>query len=174
MPAPVFAYMTMNRSEYEQLAEARWRRALAAGEEAALAAYLQANPDAKADWEGESQVRALLDELPDAPVSSNFTAQVLQRVRLEEAQSARAAAKQPVRFALWRWASAAAAMLALGLVVFQSHEAGRRKELAHSAAAVSAIALPAMDFLNDLEAIDGVRQAAPAPEADVELLLALQ
>src|ERR1051325_11026338 len=68
----------MNDRQYQKLLETAWRRKLDAQEEAELRAWLQAHPEARADWETEAALTDHLSRLPQAPVPSNFTARVLQ------------------------------------------------------------------------------------------------
>src|SRR5260221_4965878 len=73
----------MNESEYMKLREAMWRRDLTAEEEAGLRSYFLVHPEAQFDWEEEKAITVLLTKLPDERLSSNFTAQLLQRIDLE-------------------------------------------------------------------------------------------
>ena len=79
----------MNESEYQALIEASWRRPLTAAEQERLDSWLTTHPDAGGDWESEAQLNRLLGQLPDAPVASNFTAQVLQALDRETAAEVR-------------------------------------------------------------------------------------
>src|SRR6266478_5096189 len=72
-----------------QLRERSWRRELNTDEEAALRGWLAKHPEAQADWESEVALNEALRRLPDAPLSSNFTSQVLQAVQREEAAESR-------------------------------------------------------------------------------------
>jgi anti-sigma factor RsiW len=78
----------MNETEYQELMEASWQRPLTAAEEARLQAWLAAHPEEQARWESESALNQLLEQLPDVPVASNFTARVLQATRREAARPA--------------------------------------------------------------------------------------
>src|SRR5258705_11906991 len=79
----------MTDSEYRSLREAAWRRALTPDEKAQLQSYLLLHTEAQQHWEQESALNQVLLNLPDVPVSSNFTARVLQAVELDELQSQR-------------------------------------------------------------------------------------
>src|SRR5262249_40432154 len=85
----------MNEPRYHQLLEAAWRRRLTATEEAELRAWLAAHPELRADWETETALNEHLVQLPDAPVSTNFTARVLQAVERESAGVQRPASRWP-------------------------------------------------------------------------------
>src|SRR5687767_3734715 len=74
----------MNEQEHKELVEASWRRTLSPEEEASLQLYLASRPDKQADWEDELALSNALHNLPDAPLSSNFTSQVLQAIDREE------------------------------------------------------------------------------------------
>ena len=74
----------MNEQQHKELVEASWRRPLSPEEEAALQMHLAARPDAQADWEDDLALTNALRTLPDAPLSSNFTSQVLQEIEREE------------------------------------------------------------------------------------------
>src|SRR3954469_6162170 len=89
----------MNDPLENQLREAAWRRNLTPEEQASLRAWLAAHPDAARDWEQDHRLTAILAGLPPAPVSSNFTARVLQAIDRDTAASAR---RRPVPWS-WRW-----------------------------------------------------------------------
>src|SRR5262245_52089399 len=75
----------MNESEYQALMEASWRRPLTDEEQARLDAWLRTHPAAHNEWEAEMALNRLLEQLPEAPVASNFTARVLQALDRESA-----------------------------------------------------------------------------------------
>jgi anti-sigma factor RsiW len=111
----------MNDPVYNQLRDLSWRRELTPAEHARLQAWLAAHPEAKEDWEAEASLNHLLQELPQAPpVSSNFTALVLQAVERDSA--ATACARQSCWRVWWQswWPRTAVAttVLALGIGVF--------------------------------------------------------
>ena len=78
----------MNDSFYKDLVEASWRRRLTPAEEAQLQSYLAIHPEKQAEWEKEAFLNDSLRQLPDAPLASNFTAQVMLAVERETAVSA--------------------------------------------------------------------------------------
>jgi anti-sigma factor RsiW len=78
----------MSETEYRELMEASWRRRLTAAEEARLQAWLATHTDEQARWESETSLSHLLEQLPDVPVASNFTARVLQAVQRETSRPA--------------------------------------------------------------------------------------
>src|SRR6185295_6857614 len=80
----------MNDAAFNQLLDTALRRKLTAEEEARLQVILARDPQAKAVWEEEIALSQLLDGLPDAPLASNFTAQVLQAVESDSRRHWRA------------------------------------------------------------------------------------
>ena len=98
------------------------------------------------------ELRELLSRLPDAPVSSNFTARVMQAVELEERQAARVAV-------------ASVALVMAGLVVQQHEVNAHRTQLAEAVARVTAAQpLPSVDALQNFDAIQRMSQPAHADE----------
>ncbi len=166
----------MNGSEYNPLLEAAWRRRLTADEEARLATCWLSHPEAQSAWDEEMSLNHLLEQLPDVPVSSNFTAQVLQAVDREHRSP-----PERTRSFLWRWLpsvnltqKATVAALLVGVAVFswQQHRLSIRAELAESVAKVSSVAgLPSLEILQDFDAINRLSQVS---QADLDLLAALQ
>ncbi len=160
---------------YQQLLELSWRRKLTVAEETRLRAWLAAHPEAESDWEAEAALNQALVRSPDLAVSTNFTARVLEAVRLEEAAVSRGRAAG--RRLWWRlhWlpkAALAALIVAAGLVSYQNHQLTKRKALALSVAAVSDVAsLPGPDILEDFDAVRALKQTPPA---DVDLLALLK
>lgn len=116
------------------------------------------------------ELRGLLARLPDVPVSSNFTARVMQAVEQEEARSWR-----QKTFSTWNWrvllprAAVAAAMAVVVGSVIQHHETGaRRAQLARSVASVAA-AQP-MPSIEALKNFDAIRRMSQPVRPDDELL----
>ena len=115
----------MNETEYRELMEASWRRPLTADEEARLQAWLAAHPDEQARGESEWSLNHLLEQLPDVPVASNFTARVLQAAQREAARPA----AQPLHKVLRQWlmprraTGVAWAALAICVTWFTIHQA---------------------------------------------------
>ena len=163
----------INNPIYTRLRELSWQRKLTPAEEAELRAWLEAHPEARADWEAEARLNAALGRLPDVPVASNFTARVLQAVE-------RDATTKPLRVPWWAWprlralATAACAGSALGaalLCYLLIHSVERRK-LADSVAAVAEVSsLPSPE---DLQDFDAIRVSNPTPAPDEQLLALLK
>ena len=161
---------------YDQMRELSWRRKLTPGEAAELRAWLATHPGAQADGEAEAALSEALGRLPDAPVPSNFTARVLQSVERDRAAGLRRRRERWEAWLHWRWlprAAVAAVVLGAGLISYQQvASATRRAEYGRSVAAVSGLSsLPGPEVLKDFDAI---RVSRPTPQADEELLAALQ
>ena len=167
----------MKRSDHHELLKTGLQRRLKAAEEAQLQTYFAAHPEAQAAWEEEASLSHALRELPDVPLSSNFTAQVLRRA---EAERGRSIALHPA--AGWGWiaslkwarqAALAAAVFALGLLSHHQYQLSYRAEVVRSAATVSSFAtVPSWEMLQNFEAIHRLEDVPP--KIDVELLAALQ
>jgi anti-sigma factor RsiW len=160
----------------ERLREAQWRRELTPAEREQLRANLSGRPDEAAEWDTEARLTAALRELRDAPVASNFTARVLQAVKLEQDTAHRHAVRQwPLLHwpAKWCVRGALASVLVLaGLLSYDHVQDFKREERAQSLMEVSsAAALPGVEVLQDFDAIQAMRHA---PTADLELLKALE
>ncbi len=149
----------MNESEYQNLIEASWRRPLTPGEQAALDRWLAVHPERQQDWELNESLNDTLARLPDAPLASNFTRQVMLAVEREQA----AARRKPGLFeSFTRWLRLPAPKLAwaLGLVAvgwigLYQHRSGARHDLAKGIAVmanVTAISNP--NVLEDFDAIE--------------------
>src|SRR4051812_31797086 len=111
---------------YHRLLEISWRRKLTDAEAAELQALLAAHPEVQAEWADEANLNELLEDLPVAPVPSNFTSRVLRELERQEAGEARASQGKTRRF--WNWhlpwlprAAFAAIVLGSGLLVYRQH-----------------------------------------------------
>ena len=153
----------MNQSKFDNLLQKARERDLTDGELAKLERWLAANPAEQAEWEALDR---LLAALPDPPVTTNFTARILDEIR-------RAETAQPALGQAW-WqrllapqfrpiqiAAAATLAMVIGGVGYQSHLNQSRAEMA---AAVASIAEFTPVFLADFEAIEAIAQADPIDE----------
>jgi len=112
------------------------------------------------------ELRELLSRLTDAPVSSNFTARVMQAVEREELQAAR------TRGWHWNWhslmpraAATATVVVAAGFALYQHQIYNQRAELAKNVVLVAnAQPLPSVDALQNFDAIQRMSQPAHADE----------
>ena len=111
------------------------------------------------------ELRELLSRLSDAPVSSNFTARVLQAVELEELRAARTRG--------WRWnwhallpraAVAAVVVVAAGFAFHQHEIYNQRFELAKNVVLVAQASPPSVDALQNFDAIQRMGRPAHADE----------
>jgi hypothetical protein len=161
---------------FDHWLEVSWRRKLTAAEEAELRAWLQAHPEAQADWDAERQINAALARLPDVPLASNFTSRVLHSIELASAADSRASgAAFPFRARLLRWwprAGLAAAIMGAGLFSYHHIRLSERMALVQSVSAVSDVSsLPGPEILRDF---DTIRALSQTPPADEQLLTLLQ
>ncbi len=164
-----------NDRVYNQFRELSWKRKLTTSEEAKLREWLAANPAQQADWEAEVGLTEALGQMPNAPVATNFTAQVLQTVEQEALMDMR---EQEVGELVWRkrwrWLpkmAFAALVLCAGLFSYHQVQAARRTALAESVAVVSEVSsLPSPEVLQDFDAIYALNQTPPADEDLLNLL----
>ena len=164
----------MNQAEFQRLRDQIWRRKLTAEEESRLAARVFADADAQADWEAESALTHVLSQLPDAPMASNFTAQVMHAI---ERDSASESHDEKPRFALggWlrrrlqrvAWATLPAMCVLLAYAAHQYRQI-RRAELIESVVRVSTVAsVVKPEVFKDFDAIALLSQL---PADDSELM----
>lgn len=155
--------------------ELTWRRKLTPSEEAQLSQWLATHPEAQTEQESDAALNEALDLLPDAPLSSNFTARVLQAATSEPSPSRPRAPIWATLFQSLRWLPRMALVaLTLGLAVisYEHFREAHRVRMARDAAVVSeVISLPGPKGLEDFEVI---RASNRAPAADEELLSLLQ
>jgi hypothetical protein len=164
----------MNERDLRDLREASWRHKLAPAEEASLQRHLAANPNAQADWEMDVALTQALTQLPEPPLSSNFTAQVLQAVaRSTATPAAQPNASGPVTHWLRRlmprmaWA---VVVIGLAFLAWQQYETAQRHRLAKGIVPVLASLPPQPELLQDFDAISQLSQSPPP--VDMELLTA--
>lgn len=162
----------MHEPDRSELLNEGLRRKLAPSEEAQLQKELETAGQTNLDE--ELHLNQLVRELPDAPLPSNFTAQVVQ-LAARENQSRRPE---------WRWAgwvqelfstglrkaTAAGVALSLTVVGYWQYQMSVRESVAQSLATISDVAvLPSVDMLKDFDAINQLEYA----KVDFELLQAL-
>lgn len=157
------------KDEPQPIRESLWRRKLTDAERADLGS----RPELAAELEPESRLSEMLAQMPQAPVSSNFTARVMQAVDLEESRRSRR------RGFSWNWhallprlAATAALVLMAGLTVHHYEVKNQRAALAKNVALVAeSQPLPSLEALNNFDAIQRMSQPA---HADEELLALMQ
>ena len=118
--------------------------------------------------DAQKQMRGLLGRLPDVPVSSNFTARVMQAIELDTMRQSR------WRLFGWHWrviiprAATATVIVGLASFTFYQHEIYvQQVALAKSAALVASQQMPSMEALKNFDAIRRMGQSA---RPDDELL----
>ncbi len=152
----------------DELRELLWRRSLSDAER------LRAGdrPETQAELELEARLNAALEQLPAAPVPSNFTARVLQAIDLEASRPA----DRGWRWALPRWMprlAVTAAVVAVSALSWQHHEVVKQRfALARSVVAVAeSSALPGVEALKNYEVI---QRMGEAQQPDEKLLALMQ
>jgi anti-sigma factor RsiW len=138
-------------------------------EESRLEAWLAANPDARSAWEQDRALGRALQSLPDAPVSSNFTARVMQELDLEEARESRKQGGWRLFWPRLGWATAAVTLAIFGTQQFRNIQ---RTQLAVDAAMVTKDIARLPDAFRDFDVVESLRQIPPA--SDDGILIALQ
>jgi hypothetical protein len=163
----------MKKLDPNDLRELLWRTSLNQEEEAQLQAYLSAHPEA--DLREELRLNQVLNQLPDAPIASNFTSQVLRAIELEEIKISR---EHKRGWPAWRvgfgWVSRlviAGFVFVAGVLTIHQVQTTKRAELAQSVEKVSHVASLPTDWLENFDTINRLNLPAPADE---ELLAALK
>jgi hypothetical protein len=167
----------MTESEYTKLCEVAWRRQLTGEEKARLQSYLLVHPEAHDDLDEQIALSKLLSNLSDSPISSNFTARVLQSIDFENVDPTERS--HPfrtwlVRLRLWLPRFALAGLVVgLGGLGFQQHRLYSLREKATSVEIVSKVAttLPDVQMWEDFDAISKLGQTA-VPSSQDEILWA--
>jgi len=174
----------MNDSEFNELREASWRRKLTPAEEMRVQTFLAANAGAQAEWEDDLALTRQLQELSDAPVSSNFTSLVLQAVEAETGGNSRPISLE----SRWRgWLgrflprlALAVLTVALGAGIFFQHQEHSRRQMVEGVkeflkvAKVASLPVSVSDS-GVLENFDAIQQLQPVSfSKDDDLLAALR
>jgi hypothetical protein len=166
----------MNESEYQALVEVGWRRALTSEEQARIDLWLAARPQSQGALESDAALTQLLQKLPDAPVASNFTAQVLRALEREAAAELRKSTPL-ARFKRWLLHPAtrlAWAMLLVGTVWlgYHQHQENVREEVTRGFAVLAKVAaLSDPTVLQDFDAIQRLGQTAPGEDEELFAVL---
>jgi hypothetical protein len=133
----------MNNPEYQRLRDLAWKGDLGPEERARAKEFLPIG--SQRELEAEQQFTRCIQRLPDASVSSNFTARVMQSVIRSAPVS---------RLSWWQYKSA------------------QHTRMAHDLASVSELAqLSDMDWLDNFETINRMSQVEAA---DDDLLMSLR
>ena len=167
----------MNEPLHDELLRLSFRSELTPDERVRVEAFLTAHPELRGAWEEEHALSRALSALPDAPVSSNFTARVLEAVDFDEAATRRERERR--WWKNWRvlkvprlaWATL---LLVAGWLAFQEYHASKRTEMGRAVSVVSKnlVELPNPELLQDFDAINSLREVSTI--SDGELLTALQ
>ena len=163
----------MKDSATQRLRELLWQPKLTEAEAAELQNLLATHPEAQADLETESALNDALAQLPEAPpVSSNFTARVLQAVERETTIRSRTDSRWSLHSWLPRFAVAALS-LTLAVAAWHHHEMNERAAMARDVAQLGAALVSSTPELT--ENFDTIRRLnASSPKADTELLTLMQ
>jgi anti-sigma factor RsiW len=162
---------------FERWRERGWRGRLTSAEEEQLAEWLAQHPEAQSEWAEEVNLNELLEALPNAPVSSNFTARVLKAAQLERAATnPKRSTVAEVSMNWWvRWlprAAFVAVLLLAGLASYVHLQSTRRAQWAESLTTVAQLpSVPNPEVLKDFDAIAAL---SSTPPADEELLKVMQ
>lgn len=171
----------MSESEYQKLLDLRLQRPLLPEEQSRLDELGSQHPEIRDHWDEEMRLSELLNRLPDAPVSSNFTARTLEAVQQETAPK-RASRRRLFGGLPLRWihaATATAAALTAAWFLYDQKQSAGRAEIAGDVAQVSSAAL-AHDTLKaevGIEALmhfEEISRLETPPIVDDELLAALE
>jgi anti-sigma factor RsiW len=162
----------MNEREYKELREQSWRRRLTPSEDAALQGYLSIHPQAQEDWLTETELNHLLQHLPDAPLSSNFTSRVLLAAQHQAASPAQGW-NWPAWLKIGNWLPrTAVASLAVGILLsvgYHEHQQKVRATFAQNMVQLTeAVSASDPELMQDFEPIRRLSEAQP--KADIELI----
>lgn len=174
----------MSKNEFEKLKELALKGRLDKESEKRLKMYIQADPlRSIPDLENEILLGKLLRELPQVPVSSNFTARVLAEIEAIEAEPLKTAPQGSLLDWLlyhlgYRIGAVATILVLVGFCYF-SHEEFKNVKLANKIVELSNVApleekesKIAVEIFKDFEIIQSLGQQSAF--VDTELLAALK
>ena len=158
---------------YQRFREIAWRRRLTVAEQAELQAWLGAHPQFRAEAEREAALAAALARQPEIPVSSNFTARVMQAIDLETQRQHRSAARMTIWWRVLAPRFAAVALVATvgSVLAYRHYRTLHQEELAGAArqlAAARTLSNPVV-----MDDFDVIRNLSPTMAVADESLLAL-
>ena len=160
----------MDNPEYQRLLELAWKRDLSPEEGADVKKSLA--PRWQRELEEEQRFTRCIQRLADVPVSSNFTARVLQAAKRSKPV---ARSSWWHRLALPKWVprlAMAALTVSLGLLSVQQYKSAQHTRMAHDLVSVSELAqLSEVDWLDNFETINRMSQVEAA---DDDLLMSLR
>jgi hypothetical protein len=166
----------MNDPQYHQWLEQSWPRPLTPEETARLQQYLATHPEANQDWQDETSLNHLLENLPAAPaVSSNFTARVMQAAQLASAARER---KHVSRWLMWprlrNWlpkTALTALAIGLGLLSYHQHEMNSRARMVRDAVELAKAVSADPQLLVDFEPINHLSDARANADNEIIALM---
>jgi hypothetical protein len=164
----------MDHTDYQKLRETGWRRPLTPAEERRLRQMIAAQPTLQAQWDEEAALNRLLGRLPVAPVSSNFTARVMQAARQAPLTPAWSERLAPFQWLSRDWMPRVAlglAMLVCGVLSFREYQSVHRAQMARQMAGLSRLAALPPEWMKDFDTINRLNKVSVA---DDELLALLQ
>lgn len=160
----------------QELRDTLLRRELNPDEERVVAQWLARNPGEVEGWRAELMLARSVRRLPDVPVASNFTAQVLRQIGQEPTAVSGKAWKSGAWgwFGLWRWPAigVAAALAVVAATFWQVETARSQAELNRQIAALRTMSDLPPAVLEDFDAIRSYGESS-AP-VDFGLLAALE
>ncbi len=170
----------MNEHEQNELWEKSLRGQLTPSEQAQLETRLASRPDLRAAWEEEMALCQAIRQMPDAPVSSNFTALVMQAVAAEERQAQRVEAAVPLSFMGWlrkhfaQLAVSTAVVTVAAVLSIQQQQkitvSDTTQEMAEQIQAMAKVTpVPSVEVLKDYEPIRRMSQSQESSGPDLEL-----
>lgn len=166
----------MTESQYEKLVEASWRRPLTVEEQVQLDAWLATRPKEQADWEAEAALNQVIRHLPDAPVASNFTAQLMRQLESGDGvETRRGSLFAQLKDRFLRPGPRIAWALALVVAAwfgYNQHQADVRADMTTGLsvlANVTSLSDPAV--LQDFDAIQRLSQSAPGEDEELFVVL---
>jgi len=169
--------MKMNREDTGEFWKTGLHRKITVGEELEWELRLTDRPEAMVKFEDEVNLNRALRQLPDAPVSSNFTALVMQAIEREHRHRSHSMSFEEWRHRVslhWVRKLAFASMLVLlGFLSYQQYQISARRELADSIVQISEM-LPSEGMIADLRAIEGFGRVSLTRSGPTDLLDALR
>ncbi len=167
----------MSETEYQKLLNTRLQRELTSAESGRLEELASQHPEIRDHLDEEMRLNGLLDRLPDAPLSSNFTARVVEAARRSELPGSAARRRRLFGWLPMHWVRAAAAAftaLILAWIVQDQRQMAKRAELADNLSLIASVAIAPDTGIEALTHFDEINQLGEQPIVDDELLAALE
>lgn len=169
----------MNDPVYDELIRLTLKRELTSEDTMRIEAGLAAHPEWRDRFDGEAVLGRALRALPDVPVSSNFTAIVMEAIELDARAAGRGIAGRRWWIAWLRpsvgWGCAGVAAVVIGAYQYHAVRITRMaqdiRSVSHEMAALPK-SLPGPEIFKDFDTIDHMRQVSVT--SDDDLLKVLQ